>query len=514
MTALLQIQGLTVRAGAIPLIDGLDLTLAAGEILALVGESGSGKSLTALSILRLLSPDLTAAGVVRFDGRDLMSLDEGALCALRGADIGMVFQEPMTALDPLMRIGDQVAETIRAHRRMPRIEARAAAAEMLARVGLDPAQVSPERYPHQLSGGQRQRAAIAAAVALKPRLILADEPTTALDAATGAEVAGLLTRLVRADGAGLLFITHDLALAARLADRTAVMAAGRVVETAPSRRLLANPAHPATQRLAQATEVVRRARLGGATDAGAAPVLQASGLIRDYAETRRSPFARAPRRRAAEGVDLTLRPGTITALVGRSAAGKSTVARLLLGLEPLDGGAVRLAPGARAQAVFQDPYGSLDPRWTVARIIAEPATAPPPPGAVEAALAEVGLDPALAGRRPHQLSGGQRQRVALARALFARPAVLVMDEATSALDVIARQQILTLVGELADRRGLAVALISHDLAAVRGLADEVLVMDQGRVVERGPPETLFRAPQHSATRALVAAAGLDAGQPG
>ncbi len=512
MTALLQIQGLTVRAGATPLIDGLDLTLAAGEILALVGESGSGKSLTALSILRLLSPDLAAAGVVRFDGRDLMTLDEPALCALRGAEIGMVFQEPMTALDPLMRIGDQVAETIRAHRRMPRIEARAAAAEMLARVGLDPAQVSPERYPHQLSGGQRQRAAIAAAVALKPRLILADEPTTALDAATGAEVASLLTRLVRAEGAGLLFITHDLALAARLADRTAVMAAGRVVETAPSRRLLASPAHPATQRLARATEVVRRARVGGATDA--APVLQATGLTRDYTEARRSPFARAPRRRAAEGVDLTLRPGTITALVGRSAAGKSTVARLLLGLEPPDGGAVRLAPGARAQAVFQDPYGSLDPLWTVARIIAEPATAPPPPGAVEAALTEVGLDPALAGRRPHQLSGGQRQRVALARALFAGPAVLVMDEATSALDVIARQQILTLVGELADRRGLAVALISHDLAAVRGLADEVLVMDQGRVVERGPPEILFRGPQHPATRALVAAAGLDGDQPG
>ena len=508
---LLQIEGLRVHAGVTPLIDGLDLTLAAGEILALVGESGSGKSLTALSILRLLSEDLTASGVIRFDGRDLMTLDEGRLCALRGADIGMVFQEPMTALDPLMRIGDQVAGTIRAHRRLPRSEAGAAAADMLARVGLDPAEVSPERYPHQLSGGQRQRVAIAAAVALKPRLILADEPTTALDAATGAEVAGLLTRLVRADGAGLLFITHDLSMAARLADRTAVMAAGRVVETAPSRQLLTAPVHSATQRLAQATEVVRRAQEPAATDAPA--VLQASGLIRDYAQPGRRPFARATRRRVVDGVDLTLRPGVITAVVGRSAAGKSTVARLLLGLERPDGGAVRLAPGARAQAVFQDPYGSLDPLWTVARILAEPATTPPPPGAVEAALAEVGLDPALARRRPHQLSGGQRQRVALARALFARPAVLVMDEATSALDVIARQQILSLVGELADRRGLAVVLISHDLAAVRGLADEVLVMDAGQGVERGPPETLFRAPRHPATRALVAAAGLDGDQP-
>jgi peptide/nickel transport system ATP-binding protein len=507
---LLQIEDLSVRAGAATLLDGVSLSLAAGEVLALVGESGSGKSLTALACLRLLQAGLQATGAVRVSGQDLMALDEPALCNLRGASIGMVFQEPLSALDPLVRIGDQVAETIRAHRRMSRPAARAAAAEMLGRVDLDPAVVSPERYPHQLSGGQRQRVAIAAAVALKPRLILADEPTTALDAATGAEVADLLVRLVREDGAGLLFITHDLALAARLADRTAVMHAGRVVETAPSRQLLTDPTHAGTRRLAEASRPLVRA--GKAPDPGAAPLLEARGLCRSYPGPRTHLFAQPVRRIAAEGIDLCLRPGQVTAIVGRSAAGKSTVAQMLLGLEPPDAGELRLAKGVRPQAVFQDPYGSLDPQWTVARIIAEPAAGPVDPTRIADALAEVGLDPALATRRPHQLSGGQRQRVALARALFAQPAVLVMDEATSALDATARRQILTLVGELTARRGLAVVLVSHDLAAVRGLADEVLVMDHGRVVERGPAEALFTSPQHPVTRTLLAAAALDPDQ--
>jgi len=513
MTApLLQIEGLWVRAGDTALLGGVSLTVAAGEVLALVGESGSGKSLTALACLRLLPAGLHATGTVRLAGQDLMTLHEPALCALRGAAIGMVFQEPLTALDPLMRIGDQVAETIRAHRRMSRPAARAAAAEMLGRVGLDPAVVSPERYPHQLSGGQRQRVAIAAAVALKPRLILADEPTTALDAATGAEIADLLVRLVREDDAGLLFITHDLTLAARLADRTAVMQAGEVVETAPSRRLLTDATHPATQRLAEATRPIARPRT--ARDLQRPPVLEAKGLGRSYPGLRPHPFAPPARRIAAADVSLTLQPGQITAIVGRSAAGKSTVARMLLGLEPPDTGTLRMPPGLRTQAVFQDPYGSLDPQWTVARIIAEPEPGPLDAARVADALAEVGLDPALATRRPHQLSGGQRQRVALARALFAGPAVLVMDEATSALDATARRQILMLVGELAAQRGLAVLLVSHDLVAVRGLADDVLVMDAGRVVERGTAEQLFTAPRHPATRALLAASDTDGDQSG
>ena len=522
--ALLQIEHLSVRAGETTLIDDLSLSMQAGEILALAGESGSGKSLTALSVLGLLGPGLGASGVIRLSGQDLTCLSEAQMCKRRGAQIGMVFQEPMTALNPLMTIGDQIAETVRLHRKTTRAEARAAAAQALDRVGLISAGVTPDRFPHQLSGGQRQRAAIAMAIVLAPKLILADEPTTALDVTTQAEIVDLMTGLARQDGAGLLFITHDLALAASMADRIAIMEKGRLVEAGETAHLFANLTHPYARALVAAARPQTFPPRPARPDT--APVLEACEIVRDYAGARPHPFARAPLRRAVDGASLCLQPGEIVALVGQSGSGKSTLARTLLALEAPQSGAVRLTGEAfssatgralralrpRIQAVFQDPYGSLDPRWTVARIITEPLdltaphlTATERQTRAAAMLAEVGLDAGLATRHPHQLSGGQRQRVAIARALIAEPAVIVLDEATSALDVSTRGQILRLIHDLAVRRKVAFLFVSHDLATVRSLADRVIVLQGGKVVEQGPTEAVFADPRHPHTRALIAA---------
>ncbi len=522
--ALLQIEDLTVRAGAATLIDSLSLSMSAGEILVLAGESGSGKSLTALSILRLLAPGLSASGAIRLEGRDLLTLSEPEMCKLRGAEIGMVFQEPMTALNPLMTIGEQIAETLRLHRRVSKAEARAAAAEVLGRVGLASAGVTPDRFPHQLSGGQRQRAAIAMAIVLAPKLILADEPTTALDVTTQAEIVDLLTGLARQDGAGLLFITHDLALAASMADRIAIMEKGRLVQEGETGPLFANLTHPYARALVAAARP--QTFPPRALRAEAAPILEATNIVRDYRGQRPHPFAKPPLRRAVDQITLSLQPGEIVALVGQSGSGKSTLARTLLALEVPQSGEVRLTGEAfssaagtvlrklrpRIQAVFQDPYGSLDPRWTVERIVTEPLELTAPSLSADqrqaraaTMLAEVGLAPELGLRHPHQLSGGQRQRVAIARALIAEPRVIVLDEATSALDVSTRAQILRLIHDLAVRRNIAFLFVSHDLATVRSLADRVIVLQGGKVVEQGPTEAVFADPQHVHTRALIAA---------
>ena len=523
--ALLEIESLSLTLDGRRLLKGVSLSLEAGQVLGLVGESGSGKSLTALSVLGLAPAGAALSGAVRLAGEDLLTKDEAGLRAVRGRDIGMVFQEPMTALNPLRSIGDQVAETVRLHRRASRAEALAVAARTLTRVGLPPEQFALGRYPHELSGGQRQRVAIAIAIALAPRLILADEPTTALDVTTQAQILDLLVRLAREDGAGLVLVSHDLALIAEAADTVAVMQGGEVVDRGETRALFSALAHPYTRALAAAAETrarTPRARLG----APLAPVMQAIDIARDYRGLRPGWFAPDPTHRAVDQVSLSLAAGESLGLVGESGSGKTTLTRALLGLDPGARGEVRIAGEAfsqasprdrrrlrrRVQAVFQDPFGSFDPQWRVAEIVAEPfALFDTPPSRAEqlrrvgAALEQVGLSAADAERRPHQFSGGQRQRIAIARALITEPSVVVLDEATSALDVTVRAQILALLAELSDRLGLALLFVSHDLAVVRAITDRVMVMKAGRIVETGVTAQVFAHPQHAYTAQLIAA---------
>jgi peptide/nickel transport system ATP-binding protein len=516
--ALLEIQDLKLTLGDRQILKGLSLALEAGQVLGVVGESGSGKSMTALSILGLPPLGARIEGKIRFEGRDLAGLSDAELSRLRGNRIGMVFQEPMTALNPVMTIGAQVAEVVRLHRKASRADAQAAARQMLDRVGL--ADIPLTRYPHELSGGQRQRAAIAIAVVLSPRLLIADEPTTALDVTTQAQILDLLRRLVREDGAALILISHDLALVAEAADRVAVMKDGEIVEQDETRALFANLSHPYTRALAADAE--RMPVRSRAADPNAVPVLEARDVVRNYPGSRG--FLRAgPPTQVLRGVSLLVRPGEIVGLVGESGSGKSTLLRALLALDPVQGGEVLLAGepfgpttqrGRRRalQLVFQDPGGSLDPRWTVERLVAEPLhllntklSAAERRAKVEAVLAKVGLPVESAGRYPHQFSGGQRQRIAIARALIVEPDVIALDEAVSALDVSVRAEVLDLLAELSDELGVAYLFVTHDMSVVRGLTDRVLVMQKGQIVESGATAEVFANPKHPYTAQLIAA---------
>ncbi len=517
---LLAIETLSVTIGDSPILRDLSLTLEPGQVLGVVGESGSGKSMTALAVLGLLPRDAKASGAIRFEGQDLTGLSEAQLCRIRGARIGMVFQEPMTALNPVMTIGEQVAEVVRQHRGGSRIQALAAARRALDRVGLPADRFPLNRYPHELSGGQRQRVAIAIAIVLSPRLIIADEPTTALDVTTQAQILDLLRQLVREDDAALILVSHDLAVVAGIADRVAVMKDGAIVEHGQTTDLFANLIHPYTRALA--ADAARVPLRRGGPDLSAPPVLEAKAVTRDYPGPRRLLRA-GPAFRAVSEVSLTIQPGEIVGLVGESGSGKSTLLRTLLALEAPQGGQVALAgqlfspvaPRAlrrRIQAVFQDPSGSFDPRWTVERLVAEPlhllAARPTPAerrAKVENALLQVGLPAAAADRYPHQFSGGQRQRIAIARALIVEPSVVALDEAVSALDVTARAEILDLLTRLSDELGLAYLFVSHDMGVVRGLTDRVLVMRDGKIIEEGLTAEVFASPSHPYTAQLIAA---------
>ena len=479
------------------------MRLDAGESLGVVGESGSGKSLTALSIPRLLPSALRQSGSIRFDGVALEGLAEVELQRIRGAQIGIVFQEPMTTLNPLHSIGAQVAEVAQVHRLCPRARCAELARDVLARVGLG-GEGMMRRYPHELSGGQRQRAAIAQALVASPRLVIADEPTTALDPRTQAEVLDLLRALVRQQGASLLLISHDLELVARYTERVVVMQRGVMVDQGASGELLMRSAHPYTRALIEASHLPSlRPSRAAVTQPQPQPLLQVEGLICRYGATR-----------VLDGVNLRVMSGESVGLVGASGAGKSTLLRAILGVQEVAAGTIhhqgislRQARGGQLlrlrrglQAVFQDPVSSLDPRWRVERLVAEPLHllgrklgSGERRERVLRVLSRVGLDPADAARYPHEFSGGQRQRIAIARALIVEPSLVVLDEAVSALDAATRRQVLDLLAHLSDTLGLAYLFVSHDMNVMRCITDRLYVLERGRIADTGAtPEVLTR----------------------
>lgn len=514
---MLEIRDLSLRIGRSQILRDVSVSLERGQILGLVGESGSGKSMTALAVMQLLPRRARLSGSVQLDETELTGLREHRMTRLRGAEIGMIFQEPMTALNPVQTIGDQVAETLLVHGAASRRAAQERAAERLARVGLAPDMIPPSRYPHELSGGQRQRVCIAMAIALRPQILIADEPTTALDVTTQAQILTLLRDLVRDEGMSLMLITHDLAVVGGMADQIAVMSAGRIVEQGPARGVLSAPRDPYTKSLlSAATHQPDRTRVQAQTQ-----LLEVTGATRDYVLPRRTPFGPKRKLRAVNEVSFTIRRGESLGLVGESGCGKSTLSRAILGLEALQNGSIRLdgdrigptMPAAlrqRMQVVFQDPFDSFNPRHRVGRLLLEPFHLTGRPRDAKTRVAEalesVGLQPRDARRYPHEFSGGQRQRIAIARALISRPDLIVLDEAVSALDVQVRARILDLLASLQSQFGLTYLFISHDLSVVRSVTDRVIVMQAGRIVERGLTERVFSRAEHPYTRALIAAA--------
>src|SRR5262245_35751145 len=493
----------------------------------LAGESGSGKSMTALTVMRLLPSAARATGRVVFNGIDILAASEDEMCRLRGDDIGMVFQEPMTALNPVKTIGEQVAEGIRWHTGAARADAEAHARAILDRVGLPQSKFPLSCYPHELSGGQRQRVVIAIACALKPKLLIADEPTTALDVVLQKQILELLQDLVRENLMGLLLISHDLAVVTDMADRITILRGGEVMEAGETAETLSAQQHPYTRQLAQASmHVPARAKHRVSADP-AGQLLDVRNVTRLYPARRPSLFSPGKPTRAVDDVSFSLRPGQSTALVGRSGCGKSTLARMVLALDGPTSGEIRFmdetltgkegsqlqAARRNMQVVFQDPYGSFNPRHKVERLVAEPLhlVEPRPDPAerrrlVVQALHEVGLRPEDIDKYPHEFSGGQRQRLSIARALITRPKLIVADEPVSALDVSIRAQILDLFAALNDRLGVAYLFITHDLTVARAITDDVMVMDEGRIVETGRTADVLDHPRSAAAKALVAAA--------
>ena len=526
---LLSLRGVSVAFGRKRVVDGLDLDVRAGERVALVGESGSGKTQSALAILRLAT-QARIGGRILFDGEDLLGYDDARMRRLRGSDIAMIFQEPMSALNPLYTIGDQIRETLALHEGIDGTEARARTIALLARTGIREPERRIDSYPHQRSGGQLQRAVIAMALACRPRLLIADEPTTALDTTIRARIVQLLLDLQREEaaredregGMAILLITHDLNLVRRFAQRVAVMEHGRLVETGDTAALFAQPRHPYTRHLLDS----RPQRRIEAVAHDAPILLDARHLHVDYPATT-GRWWRRDRHLALADASIVLREGETVGIVGESGSGKSTLAQAILDLIPVREGVIvieglpvrqrsrraRRDLRARLQVVFQDPYGSLSPRRTVAQIVGEGLALHRPDldaaardALVREALAEVGLPESALQAYPHAFSGGQRQRIAIARAVVLKPRIIVLDEPTSALDVSVQNQVLELLVGLQKRHGLSYVLISHDLAVVNALAHRIHVMRDGRIVESGETRAVIADPRHEYTRQLVQAA--------
>ena len=521
--ALLEIEKLNLSIGGVPILRDIDLAVNAGESVGLVGESGSGKSITSLSAMRLLPQSAKLDGSIRFNGCELTQLSEQRMCHMRGRDMAMVFQEPMTALNPVKTIGSQIAESLQFHLKMSRANAETRVLKLLDRVGLDPAKFSPDRYPHELSGGQRQRVVIAIAIALDPKLLIADEPTTALDVTTQAKILDLLKELAGENKSSLLLITHDLAVVAQMAERVAVMKDGEIVETASTLDFFRNMQHPYSKKLLAASMLKPKAEKTPLEVSK--PLMRVDHLVRRYRLPRKSLFGPAQFLDAVNNVSFEIEQGESIGLVGESGCGKSTLARTLLALNrPSDGRVEFLEHDLfglskselrsirrNMQVVFQDPYGSFNPRHKIGRLISEPLqllehiSSSQRHRLIAAALEDVGLTIDDADRYPHEFSGGQRQRIAIARAIITEPKLIIADEPVSALDVSIREQVLDLLNALAERHGLSYLFISHDLHVVRAVTDRVLVMYRGKIVEQGVTSQVFDNPQHEYTKQLLAA---------
>jgi peptide/nickel transport system ATP-binding protein/oligopeptide transport system ATP-binding protein len=519
--AILSFRDLGIAYGASRVVEGVSFALGRGETAAIVGESGSGKSQTALAALRLLPMGATTSGSISFAGENLLALPERRLDAIRGRRIAIVFQEPMSALEPLFTVGAQIGAVLRLRAGLSRRAAALRAQELFDLVGIAEPGRRLHAYPHELSGGQRQRVAIAMAIACRPEVLIADEPTTALDVTVAARILDLLMDLKRRLGMAMIFISHDLGLVRRFADTIHVMYKGEIVESGRASSVIGAPKHEYTRRLLAAIPHPRKRRAGED-----APELLAASEIRVIHRLRGGWLAGKREIKAVDGVSLVLREGRTLGVVGESGSGKSTLARALLKLTPASGvirfegrdltllDAAQMRPLRRSmQIVFQDPNASLSPRMRVGEIIGEGLRAHEPSmrraerdARAAGALEEVMLEPVLLRRFPHELSGGQRQRVAIARAMILKPRLVVLDEPTSALDRSVQSGVLELLRDLQDAHGLSYVFISHDLAVVRAMADEIAVMRDGRIIERGEARRIIEEPREAYTRALIAAA--------
>ena len=526
---LLDVKGLNIAFAGKGVVHGIDFSIAPGEKLALVGESGSGKTVTALSLLRLVQ-DASLSGSAVFKGRqgevDLLAAPERQLRGIRGQDIAMIFQEPMTALNPLFSVGDQIAEVLQLKMAMTAISAWQSAIKLLADTGISEPERRAKSFPHQLSGGQRQRAMIAMALACNPLLLLADEPTTALDVTVRSQILDLLSALQQKTGMAVLMITHDLNLVRRFANRVAVMENGHIVEHGTVAKVFDHPKHTYTRKLIDSTPT--RDRQAAPPDASKAVVMKAKDLRVSYAVPKPgiAGWFKSGQFVAVEGASFEIPAGQTMGVIGESGSGKSSLALAALGLHPHQGrlqvvgkawsgnSAGNKAIRRAVQVVFQDPFSSLSPRMTIEEIVGEGLLVHQPSlnvaqrgKRISQALAEVGMlelqFPGLLQRYPHEFSGGQRQRIAIARALMVEPQLLVLDEPTSALDVTIQKQVLQLLQRLQRERGLSYLLITHDVDVIRAMAHHVMVMKDGKVLESGPLELILTSPKHPYTRTLV-----------